>query len=183
MWSTAAAALLAGLARLAATDTYCDASVPCSIGCCSSNNVCSLGPTAAHLSASKAVVPRLSAIPAAGLTTTSTPQVSPQRLLQQYGFYGTTKEFCGDEEVTKASCDVDSQSIKHVIGYYASSGTSRSCDGILTRAFPQGVYSHIHFSFGSIDLDTFEVILATSIDKFLYLQLSALKSRDLGQEL
>jgi chitinase len=48
-------------------------------------------------------------------------------------------------------------------------------------AFPQGVYTHIYFAFGSINPDTFEVIPGSSGDEQLYVQLQALQTRDSGQ--
>jgi chitinase len=47
--------------------------------------------------------------------------------------------------------------------------------------FPQGVYTHIYFAFGSINPDTFEVIPGSSGDEQLYVQLQALQTRDSGQ--
>ncbi|KAL4745267.1 glycoside hydrolase superfamily [Aspergillus terricola var. indicus] len=50
-------------------------------------------------------------------------------------------------------------------------------------SFPQGVYPHVYFAFGSIDPDTFEVVPALQSDETLYQELKALQTRDLGQEL
>ncbi|RAK77744.1 uncharacterized protein BO72DRAFT_477043 [Aspergillus fijiensis CBS 313.89] len=63
-------------------------------------------------------------------------------------------EFCGNKTVTAPSCDAISHSITRVI----------ACDGMAPFAFPQGVFSHIYFAFGSIDPDTFEVIPAEAGD-------------------
>ncbi|KAG6365632.1 hypothetical protein INS49_007243 [Diaporthe citri] len=54
---------------------------------------------------------------------------------------------------------------------------------MIPQSFPQGVYSHINFAFGSIDPDTFKVGPATDADEALYPALRPLQTRDLGQEL
>ncbi|RAL03509.1 glycoside hydrolase family 18 protein [Aspergillus ibericus CBS 121593] len=82
-----------------------------------------------------------------------------------------------------ATCNVNSQSITRVIGYYDSSAVSRPCAAMMPYFFPQGIYSHIYFASGSIHPDTFEVIPSAERDKKLYTYLSALYMRDLGQEL
>lgn len=101
----------------------------------------------------------------------------------KYGFCGTTSDFCGDATPTRPSCAVDAQSITRVIGYYNSAAASRACGGMTPFGFPQGVYSHVYFAFGSIDPSTFEVVPASANDEQLYTELASLKARDLGQEM
>lgn len=183
-----AVALLAGLGCLplaTAQNTYCSATVPCEIGCCGTYNVCGLGPDYCgagncinNCDAKAECNP--GSWPAQYVNATTCPL---NVCCSPYGFCGTTEEFCGNSTVTRPSCDVDSQSITRVIGYYESGAATRSCDGMIPLSFPQGVYTHIYFAFGSIDPDTFEVIPATAGDETLYPQLQALQSRDLGQQL
>ncbi|KAL7892931.1 hypothetical protein HDV64DRAFT_272901 [Trichoderma sp. TUCIM 5745] len=99
------------------------------------------------------------------------------------GFCGTTDEISGNTTFTRPSCDAGSQSITRVIGYYLAAGARRSCGGMTPQGFPQGVYSHINFAFGSINPDTYEIIPNAPADEDLYRQLAALHTRDLGQEL
>jgi chitinase len=180
-------ALLVSLSWLpwATADTYCSATVPCAIGCCGTYNVCGLGPD--YCSADNCINncdAKAECNPGDWPSEYVNATTCPLNVCcSKYGFCGTTEEFCGDSTVTRPSCDVASQSIKRVIGYYASGGASRSCDGMIPQSFPQGVYSHVYFAFGSIDPDTFEVIPASSGDEALYPQLQALQTRDLGQEL
>lgn len=55
-------------------------------------------------------------------------------------------------------------------------------------SFPQGIYTHVYFAFGSIDPATFQVIPASIGDERLYTQLRALRAlralrtRNLGQQ-
>lgn len=178
---------LVGLATLpfSTADTYCDASTACEVGCCGVNNVCGTGPD--YCSDEKCInscTYKAECNPGDWDEVYFNASSCPLNVCcSKYGFCGTTELFCGDDSVTRPSCDVDSQSITRVIGYYASGGASRTCDGMIPQSFPQGVYSHINFAFGSIDPDTFKVGPATDADEALYPALRALQTRDLGQEL
>ncbi|KAK9418096.1 putative chitinase [Seiridium unicorne] len=179
-------ALLSGWLSLAsADDIACSATVPCEIGCCGQWGVCGMGP---DYCASDVCINNCDAKAECNPGDWADEYVNATTCplnvcCSKYGFCGTTEEFCGDSTVTRPSCDVDSQSITRVIGYYGSGGASRSCDGIIPSSFPQGVYSHLFFAFGSIDPDTFKVVPASEGDETLYQQLAALKTRDLGLEL
>ncbi|RFU27961.1 hypothetical protein B7463_g8376, partial [Scytalidium lignicola] len=140
----------------------CSATVPCAIGCCDKYGVCGLGP---DFCSTENCVNSCDAKaecnpdnwPSQYVSSTTCPL---NVCCSQYGFCGTTEEFCGNSTVQRPSCDIGSQSITRVIGYYASGSASRSCDAMIPQSFPQGVYSHIYFAFGSINPDTFEVIPA-----------------------
>ncbi|OOF96440.1 glycoside hydrolase family 18 protein [Aspergillus carbonarius ITEM 5010] len=85
--------------------------------------------------------------------------------------------------VMASTCDIASQSITRVIGYYSSGAVSRPCSVMMPYFFPQGIYSHIYFASGNIHPVTFEVIPLVNSDKKLYTYLEALHNRDFGQEL
>lgn len=178
--------VLLGLSYLgwALADTYCDATVACSIGCCGENNVCGLGPN--YCSTAKCINScdaKAECNPGDWASEYVNATTCPLNVCcSEYGFCGTTSEFCGTKSPIIPSCDVDSQSITRVIGYYDSGGATRACDAMLPESFPQGVYSHIYFAFGSIDPDTFEVLPGADGDEALYPQLAALSTRDAGQE-
>lgn len=60
----------------------------------------------------------------------------------QYGFCGTTNDFCNGTKVDRPSCS--SGTIDRVIGYYESwSLTDRACNGMKPEQIPYGVYTHI----------------------------------------
>lgn len=188
MLGTVAIGLLAGLALLpfSTADTYCDISTPCAVGCCGlNNNICGTGPDYCGTDTCLTNCDyKAECNPGDWDAVYYNSSSCPLNVCcSDYGFCGTTELFCGDDTVTRPSCDVDSQSITRVVGYYASGGASRTCDGMIPQSFPQGVYSHINFAFGSIDPDTFEVVPATDADEALYPALRALQTRDLGQEL
>lgn len=183
-----AVALVSSLAWLplsVAQTTYCSATVPCAIGCCGQYNVCGLGPDYCgpgncinNCNATAECNP--GGWPAQYVSSETCPL---NVCCSPYGFCGTTTEFCGNSTVTRPSCDVGTQSITRVIGYYASGGATRPCNSMQPLSFPQGVYTHIYFAFGSINPDTFEVIPTLDSDEQLYTQLATLQTRDSGQVL
>ncbi|KAK2669844.1 Chitinase II [Fusarium oxysporum f. sp. vasinfectum] len=184
-WATTVVALLFTSIPLAFADVFCDKSTACEVGCCGSNNVCGTGPD--YCSKAKC-------INSCDYKAECNPGNWPSQYFNatkcplnvccsKFGFCGTTEEFCGKETVKRPSCDIGSQSVKRVIGYYGSGGASRRCNSMIPSSFPQGIYTHIYFAFGSIDPDSFKVIPAGASDVKLYPQLAALKTRDMGQEL
>jgi len=96
----------------------------------------------------------------------------------KYGYCGATKEFCGDKQVQRPSCDVRKGTVKRVIGYYEGWAARRPCQSFLPENIPLGVYTHINFAFAGIDPVTFEVVPASADDVDLYRQLTRLKKRD-----
>ncbi|KAH8696452.1 hypothetical protein BGW36DRAFT_381047 [Talaromyces proteolyticus] len=179
--------LLVGLGYLplATADTHCSATVPCVTGCCGTNNICGLGPD--YCSPAKCINncdAKSECNPGDWPTQYTNATTCPLNVCcSPYGFCGTTDLFCGNTTVPRPSCSANSHSLARVIGYYNSAGASRPCGGMTPLGFPQGVYTHIYFAFGSINPDTFGVISGSPGDEQLYPQLQALQSRDLGQQL
>lgn len=173
------------LLPFALADTPCSATLACETGCCGENLICGTGPD--YCSADKCVNNcdyKAECNPGGWDAQYYNASTCPLSVCcSDFGFCGTTSEFCGDETVARPSCDVDSQSITRVIGYYNSAAATRSCGGMTPFGFPQGVYSHVYFAFGTIDPDTFEVLPASSNDEQLYTELASLQGRDLGQEM
>lgn len=174
-----------GVLPFALADTPCSATLACETGCCGENLICGTGPD--YCSADTCINNcdyKAECNPGDWDTQYYNSSTCPLNVCcSEYGFCGTTSEFCGSETVTRPSCDVDSQSITRVIGYYNSAAASRYCGGMTPFGFPQGVYSHIYFAFGTIDPDTFEVLPASANDEQLYTELASLQGRDLGQEM
>ncbi|KAH8707643.1 glycoside hydrolase superfamily [Phaeosphaeriaceae sp. PMI808] len=93
----------------------------------------------------------------------------------KFGFYSTTKDFCGDKEVERPSCS-SSKGIDKVIGYYKSwSLTERSCNGLLPEEIPYSLYTHINFAFATINPKTFEVEATDSGAEDLMKRIGTLK--------
>ena len=47
----------------------------------------------------------------------------------EFGFCGTTEDFCGDKKVKKPSCKGGTSAASKVIGYYEGWSTSKGCKG------------------------------------------------------
>ncbi|PCD32242.1 hypothetical protein FGRA07_09494 [Fusarium graminearum] len=158
---------------------------PCEVGCCGTNNVCGTGPD--YCSKAKCInscTYKAECNPGKWDSQYFNATKCPLNVCcSSYGFCGTTEEFCGKETVKRPSCSIGSQPVKRVIGYYGSGGATHKCNPMIPDAFPQGIYTHIYFAFGSIDPKSFKVQPANAGDEQLYSQLSALKTRDSGQEL
>ncbi|KAF2855740.1 glycoside hydrolase family 18 protein, partial [Plenodomus tracheiphilus IPT5] len=93
----------------------------------------------------------------------------------EFGFCGTTKEFCGNKEVDRPSCS-GSKGVDKVIGYYESwSMTERSCNGLLPEEVPYGIYTHINFAFATINPTTYEVEATNGDAEDLMQRIGALK--------
>ncbi|KAF5655126.1 glycoside superfamily [Fusarium sp. NRRL 25303] len=184
-WATPLVALLLTSIPLAVADVFCDKSTACEVGCCGSNNVCGTGPD--YCSKAKCINSceyKAECNPGNWPSQYFNATKCPLNVCcSKFGFCGTTEEFCGKETVKRPSCSIGTQTVDRVIGYYGSGGATRPCNRMAPASFPQGVYTHIYFAFGSIDPDSFKVIPGTADDERLYPDLAALKTRDIGQEL
>lgn len=94
----------------------------------------------------------------------------------QFGFCGTTPEFCGDKVVTNPSCPGGSSASGRNIGYYEGWAITRPCDVMLPATIPWIDYTHINFAFATIDPVSFQIVPSSPTDPELYLQLTSLKS-------
>ncbi|KAJ5787585.1 CAZyme family GH18 [Penicillium paradoxum] len=94
-----------------------------------------------------------------------------------FGYCGTTKEFCGNKTVKHETCSKDSY-MSRVVGYYEGWATRRPCHDFWPEQIPLGVYSHINFAFATIDPDTYKVTPSDKRDVDLYKRLTSLKKFD-----
>nr|GAT44459.1 predicted protein [Mycena chlorophos] len=102
----------------------------------------------------------------------------------QYGFCGTTEDFCGDgcqsncNPPPPASCGADQQSaLQRRIGYYEGWSAARSCDGFTPSALNVDPLTHLNFAFAYISSD-FEVVEMTAGDSKLWSETTDLKSKN-----
>ncbi|KAM5484998.1 putative chitinase [Microsporum audouinii] len=95
----------------------------------------------------------------------------------KFGFCGTTKDFCGeDNAVKRPSCDISGTQIKRVIGYYEGwSLTERSCYSMVPEKIPFGVYTYLNFAFATIDPATFKIKPGDSRTEYLMQRISSIK--------
>ncbi|OOQ88035.1 hypothetical protein PEBR_14680 [Penicillium brasilianum] len=95
----------------------------------------------------------------------------------EYGFCGTTTEFCGNKTVDRPSCSTKG-SLQRVVGYFEGWASRRPCNSWWPEMVPTDVYTDINFAFASIDPDTYKIVPADSRDKDLYTRLTDLKLDD-----
>ncbi|KAF7551416.1 hypothetical protein G7Z17_g5035 [Cylindrodendrum hubeiense] len=95
----------------------------------------------------------------------------------KHGFCGYTEEFCGKEDkVKRPSCSPGSKPVKRVIGYYESwSTTQRSCLSMEPEYIPYGMYTHVIFSFATINPKTFTVSAGNDDTRDMMTRIRALR--------
>jgi chitinase len=93
----------------------------------------------------------------------------------QYGFCGTTADFCGTSTVTEPSCSGSSASLR-TIGYYEAWSVTRPCDAMYPEDIPAAAYTHLNFAFAYIDPTTFAVSPMNPGDPALYARFTNLKT-------
>lgn len=94
----------------------------------------------------------------------------------QYGFCGTTLDFCGDSSVAEPVCDGSSANQK-TIAYYEGWNLERACQTMEPEDIPIGGYTHINFAFLYIDPDTYTITPMESLQEELYSRVVALKKK------
>lgn len=185
------AACTLSLAALAlCDDNPCDEDNPCTEGCCSSiSGVCGYGPdycgpdacieaastnsTCSHLSECDPGV-----YPGWG-TTWGTDYAAAENCplnvcCSEYGFCGTTTDFCGTASVAEPVCSGSSATQK-TIGYYEGWNLERSCQTMPPENIPVGGYTHINFAFLYIDPDLYTITPMAADQQDLYSRVVAMK--------
>ncbi|OBT71283.1 hypothetical protein VF21_09607 [Pseudogymnoascus sp. 05NY08] len=97
----------------------------------------------------------------------------------EYGFCGTTPDFCQGNVPTSPSCS-GSSSDARTIGYYEGWNLERSCQTMTPEKIPLGYYTHINFAFVLIDPDTFTISAMGANVAALYTRVTALKALQPG---
>ncbi|KAI9370341.1 hypothetical protein BJX61DRAFT_515871 [Aspergillus egyptiacus] len=117
-------------------------------------------------------------IPVANYTTASnysTSQSCPLNVCcSEFGFCGTSSDFCGDAEWPSPSCS-GSSSVTRRIGYYEAWNLDHSCNTMTPEEIPIGAYTHLFFSFLYIDPDTYQLTPMASNQTDTLSQFAALK--------
>ncbi|OTB01251.1 glycoside hydrolase family 18 protein [Hypoxylon sp. CI-4A] len=97
----------------------------------------------------------------------------------EYGFCGTTDQFCGGKKVISPSCDpAAGSSNNRTIGYYEGWNYQHACGTMTPEQVPIGFYTHINFAFSLIDPDTFTLMPMDVGTGALYTRVNGLKERD-----
>jgi hypothetical protein len=100
----------------------------------------------------------------------------------QFGFCGTTPDFCGDLVITNPSCPNGISANQKRIGYYEGWSDTRPCDAMFPEQIPVGAYTHLNYGFASIDPTSFSIAPADPGDVALYSRLTGLKALNPGLE-
>ncbi|KAL4938741.1 hypothetical protein BDV06DRAFT_231555 [Aspergillus oleicola] len=94
----------------------------------------------------------------------------------EYGFCGTTEDFCGDSSVAEPVCNGTSSS-KRTIAYYEGWNFKRACDTMAPEDIPISGYIYINFAFLFINPDLYTIVPIESSQQQLYSRVVALKKR------
>ncbi|KAI0536383.1 chitinase [Xylaria digitata] len=97
----------------------------------------------------------------------------------EFGFCGTTKDFCGDKRPKIPSCPDGTSAGKKMIAYYEGWSTSKVCDGCEICSIPR---THLNYAFAFIHPDTFEIANMQDSDSKYMPRLTALKNYNPGLE-
>lgn len=85
----------------------------------------------------------------------------------EYGFCGTTTDFCGDSSVAEPVCSGTSATAR-TIGYYEGWNLERPCDTMPPSDIPVGGYTHLNFAFLYIDPDLYTITPMETSQQDLY---------------
>jgi chitinase len=178
-------------------DTSCSAEVPCALGCCSiANKICGYGPD--YCAADKC-----NAVGSANGTCAQLSECDPGKYpgwgtvwgstyaaaencplnvcCSEFGFCGTTTDFCGSATVAEPNCNANgSSSAGRNIAYYELFSQDCSCDVMTPEEIPIGGYTHINVAFIYLDPNTFELAPMESNQVDLYSRTTALKNVQQG---
>ncbi|KAH8649259.1 chitinase [Xylariales sp. PMI_506] len=160
---------------------YCSDSQPCTIGCCGTNNVCGLGPSyCAPGNCTNSCDAKSDCDPGWGAQWSAKESCPLNVCCSQYGFCGTTSEFCGDEKVTSPSCTGGNSAAQKIIGYYEGWSTTRACKGLNPEDLLFGAYTHLNYAFAFVDPSTFQIATMQDSDTEFMPRLTALKNYNPG---
>jgi chitinase len=94
----------------------------------------------------------------------------------EFGFCGTTSDFCGGAVISSPECLVSGKSSnKRTVGYYEGWNYQRSCGTMTPEQIPLGYYTHINFAFSLIDPSTHRLTPMDEKTGKLYSSVSKLK--------
>ncbi|KAG6006481.1 hypothetical protein E4U21_007025 [Claviceps maximensis] len=156
------AVFLGALAQLSVQQQgECSASKLCPAGCCSSAGYCGYGPEFCGKGCQSTCNRKADCDPgwAGSNGKYSKKDKCPLNVCcSKHGFCGYTDEFCEGKQVKRPSCSVSDAPVDRVIGYYEGWATSkRGCYALRPEEIPHGVYTHLIFSFATINPHTYEV--------------------------
>lgn len=171
----------------------CAPGIPCVNGaCCSDTGVCSFAPSSC---AADVCISNCNATAPCGEYAKTGEGDCPLNVCcSQFGFCGTTSEFCGTGcqggygscgEVDRPTCSGTSAENGRRIGYYeswAADSSSRLCNRRTPDEIPLVGLTHLNFAFTFFNPTTFEISPMTSAAAGLFKSFTGLKKKSPGLE-
>ncbi|KAK4143160.1 glycoside hydrolase superfamily [Dichotomopilus funicola] len=161
----------------------CTKTKKCEIGCCgeldkNGDGVCGLGPDYCGDKCTSTCNYKSECDPGWGMKWSNASACPLNVCCSEFGFCGTTPDFCAGEVVSSPQCDpAKNSSNARTIGYYEGWNWQRPCGTMTPNKIPLGYYSHIFFSFSLVNPKTFRLEPMDDKTGTLYGAVSNLKSR------
>ncbi|KAJ7220596.1 glycoside hydrolase superfamily [Mycena pura] len=180
-------------------DGSCAVGLPCPNGaCCGASGFCGYGSEFCGTGCSS----NCDAVAECGPNAAAGNELCPLNVCcDKFGFCGSTDDFCGANCIgdncgepsipTGVNTPVTSRVIGYYEGWYVFGQTlmtywrtlisrtrrasSRVCDAWFPQNIPASAYTHLYYSFASIDPDSFQVVPASSSDVPQYTEFTNLK--------
>ncbi|KAG8160926.1 hypothetical protein KVR01_009190 [Diaporthe batatas] len=166
------------ITRQVVEDYSCDENRPCKNGaCCAKTGFCGFGPESCGTndqSPNDKCWSNCDAHAECGRYAEEEGKKCPLNVCcSQHGFCGTTSEFCEVTEDEKTSCQSNCEQPgsggsggdvqKRIIGYYEAWNHKKTCIGMPIQDIPVGSITHLYYSFGYIQPETYDII--TMVDE------------------
>ncbi|KAH6608262.1 chitinase (class v) [Trichoderma cornu-damae] len=157
-------------------EPQCSGSKLCPEGCCSSAGFCGYGPDYCGKGCQSTCDSKSECNPGWDSDEFSDKDSCPLNVCcSKHGFCGYTEDFCGNSTVKRPSCASDKE-VTRVIGYFeAWAPSKRSCYSMMPEEIPYGQYTHIIFSFGTINPGTFKVSAGDAQTEYMMSRIGAIK--------
>ncbi|KAI5457374.1 glycoside hydrolase superfamily [Mariannaea sp. PMI_226] len=169
-------------------DYVCSRSKGCSIGCCGALDangvgVCGLGPDFCGDGCISTCGYKSECDPGWGAQWSNATDCPLNVCCSEFGFCGTTSDFCGSKTVTSPECSIDKKSSDgRTVGYYEGWNYQRDCGNMEPEDIPLGYYTHINFAFALVNPNTFRIDPMDAGTASRYSRVSALKQKQVDLE-
>ncbi|EEU37423.1 uncharacterized protein NECHADRAFT_51570 [Fusarium vanettenii 77-13-4] len=174
---------VAGIDEEEDADKKCTKDKECKLGCCGpldeqGNGVCGLGPRFCGEGCTSTCHYKSECDPGWGQEWSNATECPLKVCCSEFGFCGTTVDYCKGATVTSPQCARDQHSSdKRTIGYYEGWNYQRPCGNMEPEEIPLGYYSHINFAFALINPDTYRLDPMDEGTASRYSRVSALKQK------
>ncbi|AEO68677.1 glycoside hydrolase family 18 protein [Thermothielavioides terrestris NRRL 8126] len=164
-------------------DGKCSKKKPCKSGCCgplddTGVGICGTGPKFCGKGCTSSCDYKSECDPGWGMQWSNSSKCPLNVCCSQYGFCGTTDQYCQGKVVSVPQCDPNKNSSHaRTIGYYEGWNWQRPCGTMKPSQIPIGYYSHVYFAFSLANPHTFRLEPMDSKTGTLYDGVAELKMR------